>query len=93
MKSVSYEYKHPSGEKSAYITHDTYNNGDEEFLAHVNGYRATRHSTFDKAEKRVKMHGYSSHEEPVNESSIGHPFSKLMEHFNLLSESHKNSAK
>lgn len=87
MKSISYEYKHPTGGDSAYVTHDTYNNGDQEFLAHVKGYRATRHSSFDKAEQRVRMHGYTNHEEPVNESIIGHSFSALMENFNFISES------
>lgn len=83
LKSISYEFKpkrnsvgmsdeeHPIQDEvhSAYVTHDTYGNGDEEYLSHIHGERCNLHSTFEKAQKRVQKHGYGDHEEPVNESS------------------------
>jgi hypothetical protein len=89
MDTTSYEYKHPSGDKSAYVTHDKYSNGDDEFLAHVPGQKATRHSTFEKAEKRVQMHGYGGHENPDTELGdvpVGRSYKSVMESFIEINE-------
>lgn len=80
MKSTSYEFKHTSGGKSAYISHDQYDTDDsEEFMSHVPGEKSLIHSTWNKAQKRLAMHGYEKHEDPIEESApVGKSFKSIM---------------
>lgn len=85
MKTTTYEYKCPKGGESAYISHNVFSDGDEEFLSHIPDKRVNRHSSFDKAESRIQMHGYKGHEGPINEcTEVPKSYKYIIESFDLL---------
>lgn len=99
MDTTTYEYVHPKTGTRAYVSHDVYENDptNPEFIAHVPGLRATKHGSFEKAQKRLHMHGYDKHETPVKETGdvpVNRTYRATMESFdqsiNESKVSHRN---
>lgn len=79
LRSLTYQFSNPTTNKKAYITHDTYKNGDHEYAVALPNEATRIFESLDSAIHYVGKSGYTKKAQNLHESPMPKTFRAVMD--------------